>query len=72
MPVEIIHSILKLLLKQRFLVVFHGFHWLLVAAKLLTAKLHSRNVKGSGICERSELESESDISLQVPQPLEES
>jgi len=46
------------------------FHWLLVATKLLTAKLQSRYVKGSEseILERSELESEWDIYLRLRNP----
>jgi len=35
-----VQLLLKLLLKQRILAVYHDFHWLLVATKLLTAKLH--------------------------------
>jgi len=54
-PVEMIRFILKVLLKHRILAVYHDFHWLLLAAKLLTAKLHSRYVRGSEIPERSEL-----------------
>jgi len=48
-----VRFLLKLLLKQRILAVHHDFHWLLLATKLLTAKLHSRYVK--------ELVSESEI-----------
>jgi len=40
--VEMVQFLLKNLLKQRILAVYHGFHWLLAAKKLLTAKLHSR------------------------------
>ena len=60
--------ILKLLLKQRFAAVDHDFHWLLIAKRLLTAKLHSLYIKESEsellesseskILERSELESD--------------
>jgi len=48
--------------------VYHDFHWVLVAIKLLTGKLHSLYVKESEseILERSELES--DILPPVPQP----
>jgi len=38
--VEVIQFLLTLLLKQRILAVYHHFHSLLVATKLLTAKLH--------------------------------
>ena len=41
-----VQFLLKLLLKQRIIAVQHDFHWLLVAAKLLTAKVHSRWVRG--------------------------
>jgi len=40
-PDEIALFILKLLLKQKIDAVHHDFHWLLIATKLLTAKLHS-------------------------------
>jgi len=40
-PVEMVHYLLKLLLKQSILAVYHDFRWLLVASKLLTAKRHS-------------------------------
>ena len=40
-PVEMAQFLVKLLLKQRILAVHNDFHWLLVATKLLTAKLHS-------------------------------
>jgi len=46
-PVEMVQFLLTLLLKQRFLAVHHDFHWLLIATKLLTAKLHSLYVKES-------------------------
>jgi len=46
-PAEIVQFILKLLLKRRILAEHHDFHWLLVATKLLTAKLHSCYVKES-------------------------
>ena len=36
-------------MKQRILAVYHNLHWLLVAAKLLTAKLHSFYVKESEV-----------------------
>jgi len=39
-PVEMVQFLLKILLKQRFLAVHYDFHWLLIATKLLTAKLH--------------------------------
>jgi len=48
-PVEMIQFLLKLLLKQRILAVNHDFHRVLVATKLLTAKLHSLYVKKSGV-----------------------
>ena len=48
---------------SRILAVYHDFHWLLVAKKLLTAKLHSRHVK-VGNLERSE----SDILPPTTQP----
>jgi len=35
-----VQFLLKFLLKLRILAVYHDFHWLLVATKLLTAKLH--------------------------------
>jgi len=65
-PVEMVQLFLKLLLKQIILVVYHDFHWVLVATKLLTAKLHSLNVKESEseILERLE----SDILPPTPQP----
>ena len=37
--------LLKLLLKQIILSVYHDLHWLLVATKLLTVKRHSLHVK---------------------------
>ena len=46
--------------------VCHDFHWLLVATKLLTAKLHARYVKELDILESSELES--DVVLPTAQP----
>jgi len=49
MSVEMVLFILKLVLKQKILAVRHDFHYLLVAAKLLTAKLHSRYVKDSEV-----------------------
>jgi len=50
------------LLKQRILAMYHDFQWLLVATKLLTAKLHSRYVKEleSEILERSDILSPTD------------
>jgi len=42
--VEMAQFLLKLLLKQRVLAVHHDSHLLLVATKMLTAKLHSRYV----------------------------
>jgi len=55
-----VQFLLKLLLKEMILAVYHDFHWLLVATKLLTAKLHSCYVKESvsEISKRSELESD--------------
>jgi len=53
-PVEMVQFLMKLLLKQRILAVHNGFHWLIVATKLLTAKLHSLYVKESEILERLE------------------
>jgi len=57
MPVEMVQFLMKLLLKQRFLAVCHDIHWVLVATKLLTAKLHSFyvNESKSEILKRSEL-----------------
>ena len=46
-PVEMIPFLLKRLLIQIIIAVFHDFHWLLVATKLLTAKLYSLYVKES-------------------------
>jgi len=40
---ETVQFLLKLLLKQRILAVYHSFHWLLVAAKFLAAKHHLRH-----------------------------
>jgi len=66
--------LLKLLLTQRILAVYHDFHWVLVATKFLTVKCHSLYVKESGILENSELEIlerselESDILPPTPQP----
>jgi len=56
--VEMVQFLLKLLLKQRIVAMRHDFHWLLVATKLVTAKLHSCYVKDSEfkILERSEWE----------------
>jgi len=63
-PVEIVQFLLKFLLKQRILAVCHDFHWLLVATKLLTAKLQSCYVKESEILKWSE----TDILPPIPQP----
>jgi len=38
--VEMVQFLSKLLLKQVILAVYHDFHWLLIAAKFLTAILH--------------------------------
>jgi len=59
---------MKLLLQQIIFAVYHDFHWVLVATKLLTAKLHSLYVKELEleILERSELES--DILPPTPEP----
>ena len=59
---------MKFLLQQIILAVYYDFHWVLVATKLLKAKLHSLYVKEleSEILERSELES--DILPPTPQP----
>jgi len=46
-PAEMIQFLLKLLLKQRFLAVYHRFRRLLIATKLLTVKLYSLYVKES-------------------------
>jgi len=48
-PVEMVQFLLKLLLKQRILAVYHDFYWLLVATKLLSAKLHSVYVMESRV-----------------------
>ena len=45
--VEIVQFFLKFLWKLIILVVYHDFHWLLVATKLLTAKLYSCYAKES-------------------------
>jgi len=64
-----VQFLLKLLLKQRFLAVYHDFHQL-----ILTAKFQSLYVKESGseILEKSELEIleklESNILPPTPQP----
>jgi len=52
-PVETVQCILKLRLKQRILAVYHDFHSLLAATKLLISKLHPRYVEESIILERS-------------------
>jgi len=36
-PVEMVQFLLKLVLKQRILAVYHNFHWVQVPRKLLTA-----------------------------------
>jgi len=36
-----VQFLLELLLKQRILAVRHDFHWLLIATKFLTVRLHS-------------------------------
>jgi len=54
-PVEMTQFLLKLLLKQKIVAVHHDFYWLLVATKLLAAKLHSRYVKKSEILERPDI-----------------
>ena len=60
MHVDMVQFLLKCLCKLRFIAVYLGFHWLLVATKLLTAKLHSCYAmeSESDILERSELESD--------------
>jgi len=40
-PVEMVQFLMKLLLKQIIVAMYHDFHWVLVATKFLTAKLHS-------------------------------
>ena len=55
---QLIWQFLKLFLKQNILAVYHDFHCVLVATKLLTAKLHSFYVKGA----------ESEILPPTPQP----
>jgi len=62
-PVEMVQFLLKLLVKQRILAVYHGFRWMLVAAKLWTVKLHSCYAKESEILKSSE----SDILPPTPQ-----
>ena len=53
--VEMVQVLMKLLLKQISLAVYHDFHGVLVVAKFLTAKLHSPFVKQSEILERSDI-----------------
>jgi len=53
-PIEMVQFLMKLLLKQRILAVYHDFHYVLVATKFLTVKFHSGYVKESEIVERSE------------------
>jgi len=48
-PAETVQFPMKRLLKQRFLVVHHVFHWSLIATKLLAVKLHSRYTKEPGL-----------------------
>ena len=62
-PVEMVQFLLKLSLKQIIIAVYHDFHWLLVATKLLAVRLHSRYVTESvsDILERLELESQSNV-----------
>ena len=66
--VESVQFLMKILLQQIIRAVYHVFHWVLVATKLLTAKLYSLDVKELEleISERSELES--DILPPTPQP----
>jgi len=45
--VEMEQFLIKLLLKQIIIAVYHDFHWLLVATKFLAAKLYSLYVKES-------------------------
>jgi len=47
--VEMVQFFMKLLLKQRTDVVYHDFHWLLIATKLLEVTLHFVYVKKSEI-----------------------
>jgi len=66
-PVEMLHFLLKLLLKQIFPAVHHDFHWLLIVTKLLTTNFHYIYVKDSEseIFERPEFET--DILPPTPQ-----
>jgi len=64
MPVEMVQFSLKLLLKQIILAVYHDFHWLLAATKLLTTKLHSDYIQESEILKRTKLK----ILPLAPQP----
>jgi len=59
-PVEMLQFLLKLLLKQSILALYHDFHWVLDATK----RLHSLYIKESEILERSE----SNILPPIPQP----
>ena len=52
--VEMVQFLLELSFEQRILAVHHDFHWLLVATKLLTAKLHSRYAMASEILRSAE------------------
>jgi len=54
-PVEMVQFLMKLLLKQRILAVYHDFHWVLVAIIFLTAKLYSLYVKESESGRESEI-----------------
>ena len=65
-PVDPVQFLMKLLLKQRILAVFHDFHRVLVATKFLVAKLHSLYVKESGLEILEKLES--NILPPTPQP----
>jgi len=62
-----VQFLLKLLLKQEILAVYHIFHWLLIATKLLTAKFHWCYVK-KWVSKSEILESESDILPPTAQP----
>jgi len=48
-PVDMLQFLMKHLLKQRILAVHHDFHWVLVATKILTAKLHPHSAQESGV-----------------------
>ena len=68
MPVEMVQFLWKLLLKPIIFGVCHDFHLLLVVAKLLTAKLHSRCVKKSVSVSEILEGLESNILPRTPQP----